>query len=352
MSSLEVVSLGIDTVRDVRECFVPYYRDSVLQSELVCSGWTFTNKTQLNKKTGEIIESSSGFYQSPDNPTIRAFLFGGGYLALEFSAPRVVSGLPINIDLVSSEDIREVTNSVLAGIKSSFDGQCIVYDDDYDKDIPSVKRIDYAVDVKCHSDEIKSGLISASSKFMIPHAKKVDRSIFPNETASVGSPSKRFRAYDKFQEMYEKSKSLRDERDKILGLIESYKRDSVVRLEYQQTPKRKLHYDDIRENMHRNFADSLEVGFSGGQIYVGGLDYVREVIDGNAELGSRRKNTLIAFAVRYATLGEDALRSTMSRPTFYRSRKQFLDLGLRLEDLSTYSGMLDLSPIINEIRSM
>lgn len=342
---LELVSVGVDTVRDVRECTVPHVRDDVLQSELVSSGWIFTNKRQLDKETGEIIESVSGFYQCPKNPTIRAFLFGGSYLALEFSAPRVVSGLPINIDLVGSQCIEGVTNSVLDSVRSTLHDTCEIFNDK-----PSIKRIDYAVDVK--SGEAKSGLISASSKFIIPHARKIDRSIFPNETASVGSSSKRFRAYDKFQEMYEKSKSLREERDMILDKIKPYKDDGVVRLEYQQTPKRKFHYDYIRENMHRDFADSLEIGFSGGQIYVGGLDYVREVIDGNSELGSRRRNTLIAFAVRYATLGEDALRSTMPKPTFYRQKKQFLDLGLRLEDLSTYSGMLDLSPIINEIRSI
>ncbi len=85
---------------------------------------------------------------------------------------------------------------------------------------------------------------------------------------------------------------------------------------------------------------------------IGGLDYIRREVDGRADLSTQTRNTLIAFAVRYAELGEDGMLAVMASRTFYRNKKRFLDSGLRLDDLTTYSGEMDLRPVINEVEAI
>jgi hypothetical protein len=99
------------------------------------------------------------------------------------------------------------------------------------------------------------------------------------------------------------------------------------------------------------FADKLEQGFPGGVIYIGGLHKLRAEIDG-LEVSSQRKNSLLAFATRYAALGYEGMQAAYSKPTFYRQRRQFQDEGLCLDDITEYHGAVDFNPTILQLRAV
>ncbi|GAA5535199.1 hypothetical protein Dalu01_03623 [Deinococcus aluminii] len=191
---------------------------------------------------------------------------------------------------------------------------------------------------------------------MVPGARKVVRQVFPGETGRVTTTQLTFRGYDKAKELENKTsrvlKALEAvERDAVMAKMEDYRTRGTVRLELAQTPKKSgLSGEDVKHS-NIKWADVLEAGFRGGVVTIGGLDYIRREVDGRADLSPQTRNALIAFAVRYAELGEDGMLSAMSRATFFRHKKKFLDAGLRLDDVCTYSGEMDLRPVIRNVRA-
>jgi II/X family phage/plasmid replication protein len=98
------------------------------------------------------------------------------------------------------------------------------------------------------------------------------------------------------------------------------------------------------------FADKLERGFPGGVIYIGGLYKLRMEIDA-LDVSAQRKNSLLAFAARYAALGYEGMQTAYSRATFYRQRKQFQEHGLCLDDITHFHGEVDFNPIIRCLKA-
>jgi II/X family phage/plasmid replication protein len=98
------------------------------------------------------------------------------------------------------------------------------------------------------------------------------------------------------------------------------------------------------------FADKLEQGFPGGVVYIGGLHKLRAQIDALDE-SAQRKNSLLAFATRYAALGYEGMQAAYSKPTFYRQRRQFLEHGLCIDDITQFCGKVDFNPVIGYLRA-
>jgi hypothetical protein len=61
---------------------------------------------------------------------------------------------------------------------------------------------------------------------------------------------------------------------------------------------------------------------------------------------------LIEFAVLWAELrSQDAMKAVMSKPTYYRRRRQFLAAGLSPSDVCSWSGEVDFRPALKVVRA-
>ena len=344
---MELIGFGVDTVRVAFDLQNPLPMGEDSYRRELAQDWTVNVRTERDEVLG-LFESRTAFYQDEENPTIRAQIQNAGRtVVMEYSVPRVLSQSVLNLDLATPEQVQDVTQDVLARIRAVTPGMGAV-------DAPRWRRLDTAADIA--AGDARPGLIAAAGQFMVPGARKVTRQVFPGETGRVTTTQLTFRGYDKGKELENKTarvlKALEaTERDVVLAKMEEFRTRGAVRLELSQTPKKSsLSEEDVmRSNI--KWADVLEAGFRGGVVTIGGLDYIRREVDGRADLSPQTRNALIAFAVRYAELGEDGMLAAMSRATFFRHKKKFLDAGLRLDDVCSYSGDMDLRPVIQRVRA-
>lgn len=340
----ELIAYGIDTVRwtsDLVDCLP--LGDDQYRRELSAAGWQHHHRESITED-GELLDSRTMSWQDSENDTLRVHVYNAGRsVAAEFSAPRLLTGTTANLQLATADQVADLTDQVKQCIRGQLPN-LVGFDE------PIYRRLDMAADVAAY--DARPGLIAAAAQFRIPRARKVTRQVFPGETSRASSSTLIFRGYDKAVELEHKCrKELHDQ--KVIDTIQSYKASGAVRLELQTKLTKKDHTDtgEIVKHSNIKWADTVQTGFSGGRITIGGLDYIRRELDGNADLSPQSRNALIAFAVRYAELGEDGMKAAYSKPTFYRQKKKFLETGLRLEDVSTYSGEIDLVPVISAVRS-
>lgn len=344
---MDLIAFGVDTVRLAHELKTPLPMvDEGFRRELA-QHWTVNVRTERDETLG-LFESRTAFFQDAENSTIRAQIQNAGRTVVaEYSVPRVLSDSVLNLDLASPEQVRCVTEDVLQRLRSFTPELGEV-------DSPRWRRLDTAADIA--AGEARPGLIAAAGQFMVPRARKVIRQVFPGETGRVTTAQMTFRGYDKGKELENKtSRVLRaleaSEREKITARMEAYRTRGTVRLELAQTPKKFGLSENDMQTSNIKWADVVEAGFRGGVVTIGGLDYIRREVDGRADLSPQSRNALIAFAVRYAELGEDGMLAAYPRATFYRHKKAFLDAGLRLDDVCAYSGDMDLRPVLNAVRA-
>lgn len=345
---LELLAVGVDTVRVAHDFLNPLPMESPeYRADLAAAGWAVNVRSERHDVLG-VLDSNTAFWQDEENPTIRAMVQNAGRsLVAEFSVPRVLTGSILNLQLGTPQDVLDVTEQVLQRIRDAGPAIGAVGEARW-------RRLDTAADIA--AGDARPGLIAAAAQFCVPGARKITRNVFPGETGRVSTSQMTFRGYDKARELEHKSaRVLRDleptVREQVLTQTEAYRSRGTVRLELAQTPKKRgLSGDDVQRG-NIKFADTLTAGFRGGTLFIGGLDHIRRQVDGHGDWSTQRRNAMIAFAVRYAELGEDGMLASMPRATFYRNKKQFLEAGLRLDDLSSYTGELDLQPVIAAIRA-
>lgn len=351
---MELSKFGVDTVRVAHDLVKPLpMQDEGFRREVAEAGWTVNVRTERDELLG-LYESRTGFWQDAENPSIRAQIQNAGRtIVTEYSVPRVLSDSILNTQLASPGEVLDITAQVLARVITGIPvpGRHIFHRTEATR----YRRVDVAADVA--AGDARPGLIAAAGQFVVPGARKVVRSVFPGETGRVTTTQLTFRGYDKAKELENKTARVLKEleaskREAIMQEMSVQRARGTVRLELALTPKKSLLTEDDMKNGNIKWADIVEAGFRGGVITIGGLDYIRREVDGRADLSPQGRDALIAFAVRYAELGEDGMLAVMPKRTFYRKKKMFLDAGLRLDDVCTYSGDMDLRPVINEVRAM
>lgn len=338
---------GVDTVRVAHDLKVPLPMHDAAYREELAQTWTVNVRTERDEVLG-LFESRTAFWQDAEQSTIRAQIQNAGRTVVaEYSVPRVLSDSILNTRLASAEETLDVTALLRSRLRNVTPGMG-------DVEQTRFRRLDLAADID--AGEARPGLIAAAGQFVVPSARKITRNVFPGETGRVSTTQLTFRGYDKARELEHKTaKVLRAldqaQRESIETELRAHKVAGTVRLELALTPKKNtLTEGDVMTGNIR-WADVVETGFKGGQITIGGLDHIRREVDGRADLSPQSRNALIAFAVRYAELGEDGMLACMSRATFYRHRAKFKEAGLCLDDISTYSGDMDLRPVLAAVRA-
>ncbi len=334
---MRVESHGIDTVRAVFQLAnaVPV-GDSSWQAEMLGAGYEQTCKNRL--EDGQLVQSDTWSWQDPSNSTLRLWLRAGQYLQTEFSAPRLLDDSVVNLHLASPGEVSDLLVGVGDRFMAMTPGEpCAVFQ--------KLARLDYAVDVA--AGDSLPGVISAAMQFRIEKARKLSSNTYPGETTRITSPSYTFRTYAKGGEL--EHKLTPKQRKEHATIIQLAKEKGLTRMEFSDRKRKGLVYDSL-QNAPGDFARRLEYGYPGGRVVVKGLDGLRMEID-SLNVSAQRKSSLIAFAVRYATLGRDGMQAAYPPRTFYRHQKQFIEHGLRLDDVCSYQGELDFNPVIEQLRA-
>ena len=139
------------------------------------------------------------------------------------------------------------------------------------------------------------------------------------------------------------------ERKQYANVIQLAREKGLTRMEMSNRTKGGLSVAMLTRGA-RDFSERLEAGFPGGVVSIGGLARLEAQIS-SLGLSSQRESTLIKFATRYATLGEDGMKARYSKATFHRHKRMFLDYGLRLDDVCEFSGEIDFRPVIETLRA-
>jgi hypothetical protein len=334
---MQVEAHGVDTVRAAWQLANPVpVGDSSWQAEMLGAGYEQTCKNRLDD--GQLVQSDIWSWQDPNNSTLRYWLRGGLHLHAEFSAPRLLDDSPVNVHLVSPAEVSSLLVDVGERFMAMTPGEpCAVFQ--------KLARLDYAVDVA--AGDSLPGVISAAMQFRIQNARKTSSYTYPGETSMTRSPSYTFRTYAKGGEL--EHKLTPKQRKEHVTIIQLAKEKGLTRMEFSDRKRKGLAYDSL-QNAPKDFARRLEYGYPGGRVVIKGLDGLRMEID-SLDVSSQRKSSLIAFAVRYAALGRDGMQAAYSKPTFYRQQKQFIEHGLRLDDVCSYEGKLDFNPVIEQLRA-
>lgn len=328
---------GFDTVRATFRVLdaIPA-TDSEFQNEIMASG--FRRQCQDWIEDGERVRSERFTYQDSDRPTLGFQLRGGEYLTTEFSAPRLLEDSPANLHLADSDQVDE-----LLEFAGNYGRQLIPGAPELA--LHKYNRLDYACDLAT-GDKLP-GVISAAAQFRFPNARKTSTHVYPGETATTRSSQRTFRCYDKGTELLHKLSPA--DREVHRRTIDVLKSKGVTRMELMDRTKGGLSRDSLAHGAV-GFAERLETGLSGGVVTIGGLAQLEAQIT-SLGLSSQRESTLLKFATRYALLGEDGMKARYTKRTFYRHKRMFLEYGLRLDDVCTYSGEIDFRPVFKVLRS-
>ena len=343
--SLSVMSHGFDTLAPVFEFkeSLPVY-DPSFEKHMLSMGWRSQSAKEKPKDALPELgfvpsESLTYWYQSPTNSTLRYWLYmGGSRCRAEFSVPRLLNDSPLNIGLsgfTNAFDAIDIsTNSLISLLPEKVDITPL-----------KLSKVDYAIDIVC--GDMRPAVIASSANFRFKNARKLNRQIFPSIGSKVWTSQHTFRAYDKSLETLAKLPTVL--KTEFKDTVLSMKNDGVIRLELSDQNKKGLPFDYV-PRANNIIADRLEQGYSGTKVYIGGLSRIRQKL-WEMDLSSQRRTSMYAFAALYAELGHDAIRDIMPRPTFYRKRKQFLELGLSLTDVTKCEGELDFQPVFDILRA-
>ncbi len=336
---MEIAAHGFDTLRPVWEFpgGLPS-ADAGWQSDMLGVGFESSIKRSVDEKTGEVVSSEFWTWQDPANSTLRLHLRGGRHLAAEFSVPRLLDDSPINLRLASSDEATEVLEYVgnLAG--ALIPGATVPL-------LQKLSRADYACDL--YAELSAPGVIAAGGQFQLPGTRKMNKQLHPHEGAIIRTPQQTVRTYSKGLEL--DYKLTPRQRQEHATTIQYAKDRGLTRMEHMNRPRKAMSLEYL-EGGPRMFADKLEQGFPGGVVYIGGLHKLRAQIDALDE-SAQRKNSLLAFATRYAALGYEGMQAAYSKPTFYRQRRQFLEHGLCIDDITQFCGKVDFNPVIGYLRA-
>lgn len=336
---MEIAAHGFDTLRPIWEFpeGLPAV-DPVWQSDMLAAGFEASMKRSVDEQTGELVASETWSWQDPKNSTLRLYLRGGRHLAAEFSVPRLVDDSPVNLQLAAPDVALEVLEYVGNYAEGLIPGARKPV-------LQKLSRADYACDL--FAELAAPGVIAAGGQFQMPGTRKMNKQLHPHEGAIVRAAQQTMRTYSKGLELNHKLN--RKQREQHAPIIQLALEKGLTRMEHMNRPRKAMSLEYLQDGP-QVFADRLERGYPGGRVYIGGLHKLRAEID-QLEVSSQRKNSLLAFATRYAALGYEGMQAAYSKRTFYRQRKQFQDAGLCLDDIVQYHGEIDFNPIIQQLRA-
>jgi hypothetical protein len=336
---MEVAAHGFDTLRPIWEFpeGLPAV-DSGWRSDMLSQGFRSQVNSELDYKTGEVSASEIWTWQDPTNNTLRLQLRGGRHLAAEFSVPRLLDDSPVNLRLATSDEATEVLEYVgnLAGV---------LIPGATTPTLQKLSRADYACDL--YAETAAPGIIAAGGQFQLPGTRKLNKQLHPHEGAIIRTPQQTMRTYSKGLELTHKLTP--GQRKEYAPIIQLALKKGLTRMEHMSRPRKSMSLDYLCDGSQM-FAEKLQQGFPGGRVYIGGLHKLRAQIDA-LPVSVQRRTSLIAFATRYATLGYEGMQVAYSRPTFYRQRRQFLEHGLCLDDITQFCGEVDFNPVIKYLRA-
>lgn len=330
---MRVLSYGVDTVRGrwVLDAPAPV-DDPGFRAEMVAAGWVHRGTTRLDGD--EVVETQTYQYQDPSNSTVRYLLHGAGHVYSEFSVPRLLSGNLLNLDLAAGEVVRDQLDAHGERIAAVL-GRA---------ELEKLPRVDVAVDVA--AGEARGGVISAMQQIVPGSGRKVTRHIYPGQTSMVRTAQLAVRGYDKAAELLAKI-PVKDRPDYAMVVAEA-RQMGRTRIEFEVKPRSGLPVG-VTEVIPTMIADLVDKGFPNKRVLVGGLERIRAEVDA-LDVSPQTRNALLGFAVRYAQLGEDGMKAMYSRRSWFRHKRRFLEFGLRLDDVTTWSGHIDFAPIVEELR--
>lgn len=336
---MEIAAHGFDTLRPAWEFpeGLPT-TDRGWRSEMLDAGFKAQASQMKDEKTGDYVTSEVWAWQDPTNSTLRLHLRGGRHLGAEFSVPRLLDDSPVNLRLASADEAVEVIEYVGNLARLQIPGASA-------PTLQKLARADYACDLL--ADSTAPGVISAGAQFQMPGTRKMNKQLHPHEGAIIRTPQQTMRTYSKGLELLHKLTPA--QRKQHATTIQYAKDRGLTRMEHMNRPRKAMALEYL-EAGPRLFADRLEQGFPGGVVYIGGLHKIRAEID-DLEVSAQRKNSLLAFATRYAALGFEGMQAAYSRRTFYRQRQQFQDVGLCLDDITQFHGEVDFNPVIHQLRA-
>jgi hypothetical protein len=336
---MEVASHGFDTLRPIWEFpeGLPA-ADFGWRSDMLLRGFRSQVNTELDYRNGELSTAETWTWQDPTNNTLRLQLRGGRHLAAEFSVPRLLDDSAVNLRLGTSDEATEVLEYVGSLAGALIPGSTA-------PTLQKLSRVDYACDLYAESGG--PGVIAAGGQFQFPGTRKLNKQLYPYEGAIIRTPQQTMRTYSKGLELIHKLTP--GQRKEHAPVIQLALEKGLTRMEHMSRPRKPMSLEYLRGGSQM-FADKLQQGFPGGRVYIGGLHKLRAQIDA-LPVSAQRRTSLIAFATRYATLGYEGMQVAYSRPTFYRQRKQFLEYGLCLDDITQFCGEVDFNPVIKYLRA-
>jgi hypothetical protein len=357
---MEVLSAGVDTIRAKYSVQRLDLGAGAVRDEFVNAGWKYQYKEQFENGdihgVGTRIGSHSMSYHG-EGETLRLHLRDGQHLYAECSVPRMMTGELVNIELGAGDDVRMTLDGIQHRVKTWFKEPAF----------QKILRLDTAVDLAALAQ--MPAVISSAMQFKPPHTRKVVKMIFPGETSWIRGKQVSVRCYNKAHELMHKVG--RDE--SYNGILHMCRQQGRTRFEIEG--KLKGGYSmDVLKDVRGNVADVIESGFSNLNVYVGGLEQLRQEIEQltspeyagqvwdddldawmphhvQKPVAAQTKNGLLAFAVRYAALGEMGMLSAYSRSAFYRHKQRFLQFGLSLDAVCEWHGYVDYAPVVEQLRA-
>jgi hypothetical protein len=335
---VNVLDVGVDTIRANFEVSEVPVMQSYVRDYFLDQGWQYHQKSELRVKKGDfgvptLYESHAMSYQDKDNSTLRLYLLGGRYLNAEYSVPRLINNDALNLKLATTSEVYESLEIVKDRASKHFDNIWF----------SKLSRCDLALDLE--ACEARPAVISASQNMRLMHTKAPVREMYPGETAIIRGRQMSMRCYDKTAEMIKKLGNT----EQFADIIKLSNDQGRTRIEFENKMRGGVDMEIVKDAPHV-LARYLRHGFDSLQVEVGGLEQLRQTIDA-LDVAAQTKNSLLAFAVRFAALGHDGMIQAYSRRTFYRHKRRFLDHGLSLDDVCEWQGVVDFEPVVQYLEA-
>ncbi len=333
-----MLNVGVDTVRASFEVAPVDVRNELVRDFFLESGWNYHQKASIKEKAGDLgvptlFESHSLSYQDEKNNTLRYYLSGGRYLNVEYSVPRLHNDEAINLKLATPEQVKSSLDDVKSRAGEFF----------ADVSFTKLSRVDLAVDLEACQQ--RPAVISATQNMRLTKTRSPTREIYPGESSIIRGRQQAMRCYDKTVELIKKV----GDKEEYAEIIKLSNEQGRTRIEFENKFRGGIDMMMVNESK-TVLASYIRHGFDSLQVEVGGLEQLRQAVD-SLDVAAQTKNSLLAFAVRFAALGHDGMIQAYSRATFYRHKRRFLEFGLSLDDVCEWQGVVDFEPVVEYLEA-
>ena len=338
---MDIASFGFDTVKAKYLLGEPLpTNDRNFMLDMLEMGWEPKIRQHPAATYDGSMQQSTVYFHQAEGATLRYNVINAGREVLaEYSVPRYRDSSYLNFVLAEPEEVRASLNNVARELQSRLPLRCVPR-------FERLLRLDAAVDI--FAKEAKPGLIKAAKNFKIPKAKKQNVKTVNSETTYIQSPSATFRVYDKGSEALAKTRKLSLSKDEE-AQVNVAKRLGRVRMEYVFGQRGGFVLEALDTFMSK-YADTLEQGFGGSELVIGGLDHIGQQLD-TLETNEMTRAKLYMFVVRCTRLGLEGTRKLMGKTAYYDALKKTREHGLQIDDSNQYEGKISLRPVFGTLRA-